>query len=123
MTIKEKGARRRSPSPNWWVTDLTRTQRQAVISERAMTFIAREVPDILEVGKFMRFSEAKIRQFQSSSQIISSQVSTMFSAWRSQMGTQATVGKFISLMIDAQVNKEYVRNIITREYPPDDAMA
>ena len=123
MTINDKGARRRDPSPDWWVTDLTRTQRQAMISERAMTFVAREVADILEVGKIMRFSEAKIRQFQSSSPIVSTQISTMFSAWRSQMGAQATVSKFVTLMRDAGVNKEHVRKVITREYPGDEAMA
>ena len=108
---------------DWMKTDLSEEQRQTPISERAMAFVAREAVGVMEVGKLMGFTEGRLRQFQASSPIPSSQISTMFSAWRSQKGKQATVENFVRLMRDAEVDEQHLKNVITREYPPGDAMA
>ena len=108
---------------DWMKTELSEKQRQTQISERAMAFVAREASDVMEIGRLMGFNVGRLRQFQASSAIPSSQISTLFSAWRNQKSTQATVENFVRLMRDALVDEEQLRKVITREYPPDDATA
>lgn len=91
MTLDENTGRRRDSNRDWQLTELSAGQRKTVISERAMTFVAREVGDLMEVGKIVGFNEGRFRQFQGSSAHPNSQISSMFSAWRCDMGTQATV--------------------------------
>ncbi|KAI0233107.1 hypothetical protein LSAT2_016622, partial [Lamellibrachia satsuma] len=107
-----------TPERGYW---LKPTQCQQVISERAMAFVAREVGDLKDIGKTMGFSESKLQQFQGSCPFsVKSQVSSMFSEWRSKMGTRATVGEFVRLVLDTEIDEEYVKKVIMKEYPCDD---
>ena len=103
---------------DWLFFEMSRTQRQQVISERAMAFVAREVGDLKDIGKTMGFSESKLQQFQGSCSFsVKSQVSSMFSEWRSKMGARATVGEFVRLVLDTEIDEEHVKKVIMKEYP------
>ena len=100
------------------------TQRQRVITERAMAFVARDVGELTEIGKIMGFSGSKLQQFQGSCpHSVKSQVSSMFSEWRSKMGARATVEEFVRLILDAEIDEEKLKKVIMKEYPGDDTNA
>ena len=76
------------------------------------------------IGKVMGFSGSKLQQFQGSCPYsVKSQVSSMFSEWRSKMGARATVEKFVRLVLDAEIEEEHVKKVIMKEYPCDDTNA
>ncbi|KAK2187798.1 hypothetical protein NP493_154g04004 [Ridgeia piscesae] len=68
-----------------WLRDLTETQRNCCITEKAMTLVARELADIVHIGKVMGFSQARIQHYQSNRPLsVSNQISHMFFDWRAK---------------------------------------
>ncbi|KAI0211034.1 hypothetical protein LSAT2_004175 [Lamellibrachia satsuma] len=107
-----------APRGDWLLSKLSETQRRQVISDRAIAFVAREVGELLEIGKIMGFSATRLEKYQGSHpNSVKTQVSSMFSDWRIKMGREATVDAFVRLLREANVDDGHVRTVITKEYP------
>lgn len=121
MTLDENTGRRRDSNRDWQLIELSAGQRKTVISERAMTFVAREVGDLMEVGKIVGFNEGRFRQFQSSCPHPNSQISSIFFCLALLYGHTGHRKTFVRLLREVNVDDEHVRKVITKEYPSDDS--
>ena len=102
-----------------WLHDLDQQHLYSRISEKALTFVAREIADIVEVGQIMGFSREKITQYQNTyPHSIPTQTTLMFSDWR-QWDSPATVERFVKLMHEAHVSSDLVKHVITTQYSDD----
>ena len=99
-----------------WLHCLDQTFIKNKISESVLASVAREISGIIIVGKFMGFTESKIKQYQEQCPYcVKQQFTLMFSDWLKH-DTSATVEKFVTLMSDDAMYDNLVRNVITRVY-------
>ena len=100
-----------------WLDSLKPSLRHSIISERALTLVAAEVPDVMHVGKIMDFAQGKLQQYQAEHPYsVSGQVSHMFSDWRAKLSSRATVERFVTLMRQADLDDNDLKVVIMKEY-------
>ena len=85
------------------------------MSERALARVANEISDIIVVGAIMGFTHTKIRQYQNTyPHSVPEQCTLMFTDWR-RFASDTSVGQFVRLMREANVDDDIVRRAVEEE--------
>ena len=102
-----------------WLHKLSQERIDSTMSERALARVANEMHDIIGVGAIMGFSKTKISQYQDTyPHSVKQQFILMFTDWR-RFATDKSVGQFVRLMREADVDDSIVKRAIELDHVSD----